>query len=169
MKLDTRWMLTLMALTIALSGCDKMQGLSDSAQAVTKRQIDDNEKAWGDLFTYHPKQPNPLPQTRYCYKLQSDVVCYDSEQPTLTAKLVGYQDGDKQSWIQPGGGSLGASGGAPVSYRSQGVGAAEHRAAPNDYDIVTGPVSGQVGSGPANSVISVNSLPPIQPRTLGSN
>ena len=153
--------LTLMAL-VALSGCDKMQGLSDSAQSVTKRQIDDNETAWGNLFTYHPKQPNPLPQTRYCYKLQSDVVCYDSEQPTLTSKLVGYQDGDKQSWIQPGGGSLGASGGAPVSYREMGVGAAPNVAASNDYNASTGPVSGQVGSGPAESHISVNALPPVR-------
>lgn len=165
MKLDTRWMsLALLGVMAALNGCDKMQGLSDSAQAVTQRQIDDNKTAWSNFFTYHPKQPAPLPQTRYCYKMQSDVVCYDSEQPTLTAKLVGYQDGDKQSWIQPGGGSLGASGGAPVSFRQMGIGAAPNNVSSSDYNMSSGPVSGSVGFGAAESQISVNALPPIATR-----
>ena len=155
-----------MGLMAALNGCDKMAGLSNSAQAVAQREYSDTKSSWVELFTYHPPVAPPLPQTRYCYQMQSDVVCYDSEQPSLTAKLVGYQDGDKRSWVQPGGGSLGASGGAPVSYRQTNSAQMDSQAVvSNDYNASTGPVSGSVGAGPSDGHISVNTLPPVQPRT----
>ena len=165
MQRKIQWMTVTMLALLALSGCDKMAGLSNSAEQAASRDYNDSKTAWTDLFTYHPPVAPPLPQTRYCYKMQSDVVCYDSEQPTLTAKLIGYQDGDRQSWIQPGGGSLGASGGAPVSYRGTTTAAlAAPTAGSNDYNMSTGPVSGSVGSGVSESHISVNTLPPIAPR-----
>ncbi len=107
----------LMGIVIALSGCDKIANTSRAAQSVSMRAFNDTKSSWRDFFTYHPPVPEPMPQTRYCYQMQSDIVCYDSEQPRLTAKLLGYQDGDKLSWVQPGGGALGVSGGEPVALR----------------------------------------------------
>jgi hypothetical protein len=101
----------------ALTACDKIVDSSRAVQTVTKSAFDDTKSSWRDFFMYHPPVPESLPQTRYCYQMQSDVVCYDSEQRQLTSKLVGYQDGENISWVQPGGGSLGASGGVPVALR----------------------------------------------------
>ena len=166
MQTKTKWVtLSMLSLMAAVSGCDKVAGLSSSAQAVTQREYNDTKSSWAELFTYHPPVPAPMPQTRYCYQMQSDVVCYDSEQPTLTAKLVGYQDGDRQSWVQPGGGSLGASGGPAVSYRTTSQAQLNSQAVvSNDYNASTGPVSGSVGAGTSDSHISVNTLPPVQGR-----
>lgn len=103
------------ALMAMVTGCDKAVDGSNAAASVTSRAFNDAKTTWRDLFTYHSKKPQPqMPQTRYCYQLQTDVVCYDSVQPNSTSKLIGYQDGTNISWFQPGGGSLGASGGDPV-------------------------------------------------------
>lgn len=102
---------------LGLSACDKIVDTSRAAESITRNAFEDTRSSWADFFTYHPEQPESLPQTRYCYQLQSDIVCYDSQQTNLTAKLVGYQDGERHSWVQPGGGSLGASGGEPIALR----------------------------------------------------
>lgn len=114
-----RWVVVagLLVTAAALQGCDKVADGSRAVQSVTSRTFNDTRSSWKDFLTYHPPSPDPLPQTRYCYQMQSDVVCYDSEQQQLTSKLVGFQDGETVSWVQPGGGSLGASGGAPVALR----------------------------------------------------
>ncbi|MFZ4540438.1 MAG: hypothetical protein ACOYNL_01345 [Rickettsiales bacterium] len=119
MKVILRMNLVIMlpVLAVAVSACDKLTQTSRAAQSVTQKAFDDTKSSWKEMFTYHPPVPAPLPQTRYCYHMQSDIVCYDSEQLLLTSKLVGYQDGDRMSWIQPGGGSLGASGGEPIALR----------------------------------------------------
>ncbi len=109
--------LVLLMVMVATGGCDKLTDSSRAVQSVTKNAFLDTKSSWRDFFTYHPELPDALPQTRYCYQMQSDVVCYDEQQRQLTSKLVGYQDGDNISWVQPGGGSLGASGGEPVSLR----------------------------------------------------
>lgn len=103
-------------LLFALPGCDKVVDRSAALASITKQATADSLSFWDDALTYHPAQSPNAPQTRYCYTMMSDVVCYDSVQPRLTAKLVGYQDGENISWVQPGGGSLGASGGDPVAY-----------------------------------------------------
>jgi len=102
---------------IPLGGCDKMVDRAHASASLTQRAFSDAADAWSDILTYHPPAQPQAPQTRYCYKMMTDIVCYDSVQPGLTAKLVGYQDGDHASWIQPGGGSLGASGGEPKALR----------------------------------------------------
>ena len=101
-----------------LAACDKVVDGSQAAAGITQHAVTDAADAWKDAFTYHPKQGPQAPQTRYCYQMYGDIVCYDSLQPGLTAKLVGYQDGSHVSGIQPGGGSLGASGGDPVAYHN---------------------------------------------------
>lgn len=132
----------------ALSACDKLTDTSRAAQSVTQAAFEDTKSSWRDFFMYHPPMPEPLPQTRYCYQMQSDVVCYDSEQRQLTSKLVGYQDGENISWVQPGGGSLGASGGEPIALRPLPVKptrvAAQQSYAVDEWSIDTGPVDGAV-------------------------
>ena len=117
------------AALVLASGCDSLVDRSRASASVTQKAFSDATSVWTDVFTYHPPAPPAKPQTRYCYKMSSDIVCYDSVQPGLTAKLFGYQDGDQYSWIQPGGGSLGASGGNPVALSPQPVNA------PKDFVI----------------------------------
>jgi hypothetical protein len=105
------------SMLLSATGCDGLVDRSRASASVTQKAFSDATTMWTDVFTYHPPAPPAKPQTRYCYRMSSDIVCYDSVQPGLTAKLYGYQDGDQQSWIQPGGGSLGASGGNPVAYQ----------------------------------------------------
>ncbi|OYW14157.1 MAG: hypothetical protein B7X02_00715 [Rhodospirillales bacterium 12-54-5] len=109
----TLWILVgLMAATACTPMAEGVQKMGDNS----KKMIYDTKNSWSDLFTYAPKASTPqLPQTRYCYRTLSDVVCYDSVQPTLTSHLDGYQDGENISWVQPGGGSLGVSGGMPTA------------------------------------------------------
>jgi hypothetical protein len=105
------------ALLTSLAACDAVKDASDHAADNSKRVIYDAKDRWKNLLTYHPtEKPQPqLPQTRYCYRMQSDIVCYDSAQAGLTAPMVGYQDGANIAWYQPGGGSTGYSGGAATT------------------------------------------------------
>lgn len=118
LRISSRFLLGACCL-LSLSACDSLVDGAQARASMTERAFHDAASAWTDVFTYHPKAEPNAPQTRYCYQMMTDVVCYDSVQPGLTAKLVGYQDGDHLSWVQPGGGSLGASGGNPVSYKKQ--------------------------------------------------
>ena len=163
-------------LMLTATGCDKIANSSRAAQDVTRHAFEDTKSSWRDFFMYHPPVPDALPQTRYCYQMLTDVVCYDSEQPSLTSKLVGYQDGENIAWVQPGGGSLGASGGPPVALRpltkreeSRASTSSSYRADTQraSDEIYTGPV-GTSGGGSVVSnsgQISVNVLPPAGKKT----
>ncbi|MFM9890337.1 MAG: hypothetical protein ACKVOE_06845 [Rickettsiales bacterium] len=107
----------LMLMPLLLMGCNALVDSSNTAADITHTAFNDTVSSWRDVFTYKPKAGPQSPQTRYCYKMQTDVVCYDSVQLDQTARLVGYQDGDQISWVQPGGGALGASGGVPNAAR----------------------------------------------------
>lgn len=108
---------------LLLSACDPATNGSNRAADATKRAFHDTTEKWKGLFSYNPqKVPPQAPQTRYCYSIQADIACYDSPQPNMTAKLTGYQDGANISNFQPGGGSLGVSGGEPTSmYQTEDV------------------------------------------------
>lgn len=160
----------LVAAMVVVAGCDKVADTSRAVQQVSMSTFNDTKSSWRDFFTYHPPQPDPLPQTRYCYQMQSDVVCYDSEQPMLTSKLIGYQDGENISWVQPGGGSLGASGGEAVALRPVSVQRAQ--TASSSYSAVTAvdpePSASDRGNFTSRTVvstkgqISVGNLPPVK-------
>lgn len=107
----------LLAVCALLGACQAaVDGSSERAQLAHKA-INDTVNTWKAALSYTPKKDQG-PQTRYCYQQMMDIVCYDSEQPQLTSRLYGYQDGPRQSWIQPGGGGLGASGGPAVSLQA---------------------------------------------------
>lgn len=126
-------------LPLSLMACQPIHESSQAAARVTKAAFNDEVNTWIDVFTYHPPKPPQEPQTRYCYKMQSDVVCYDSVQTAQTSKLVGYQDGDQISWVQPGGGSLGASGGQAMAPRK--IAGVQEIPGSADYAMDMGPGS----------------------------
>ncbi len=101
--------LAMTMIMLALAACEQAHHESDQAARVATQVKDDTIDAWRGLFTYNRTKPSQSPQTRYCYQMQSDVVCYDAPQAQLTSKLVGYQDGEHISYVQKGGGSLGIS------------------------------------------------------------
>lgn len=136
-----------LGMVLALTACNPMVEGASARGEVATEMFDNATASWGALFTYRPPLPPQKPQTRYCYQTQSDVVCYDSVQPQLTSKLLGYQDGDQISWVQPGGGSLGASGGQPMVTRySEAADApvAAAQVAPMPLDTSAAPPAGEI-------------------------
>lgn len=121
--MTTKRLLLLAAPALLITACDPASHGSNRAADATQRAFHDTTEKWKGLFSYNPqKVPPQSPQSRYCYGMQSDIVCYDSPQPNMTAKLTGYQDGANISSFQPGGGSLGVSGGEPTAmYRTEEV------------------------------------------------
>lgn len=113
----------ILASVLLLAACDPAAHGSNRAADATQRAFHDTTNKWKGLFSYNPqKVPPQAPQSRYCYGIQADIICFDSPQPNMTAKLVGYQDGANISAFQPGGGSLGVSGGEPTAmYRTEEV------------------------------------------------
>lgn len=144
-------MIAIAGLGLSIVGCTPLADGTQKLGENTKLMIADTKRAWSDLFTYQPKRDPQLPQTRYCYRTMSDVVCYDSVQPTLTSHLDGYQDGDNISGFQPGGGSLGVSGGTPTA----APGAEHPQVAPNaqaalDVAAATVTTSSDISSSPVS-------------------
>ena len=146
--------LVMVALLVTTTACDNMEQSSRNAAAITKKTFNNSVGFWDDVFTYHPKQADNAPQTRYCYQMQSDVVCYDSVQTSSTAKLIGYQDGENLSWVQPGGGSLGVSGGEPVALRVSNASSASRSSSSGSSSFASS------GSDMTGGSISSSNLPP---------
>ena len=145
----TRRVVAATALLLSLAACNKAVEGANARGQIATQMFDDATRSWGELFTYRPPVPPQSPQTRYCYQMQSDVVCYDSVQPQLTSKLVGYQDGNQISWVQPGGGSLGASGGQPMVTRySEAADLAAAQTSPMPMDISAAPSAGDISVSP---------------------
>lgn len=142
------------ALSMALTACDRAVDTSNAAAEITHKSYVNARDAWSDVFTYHPKSAPSAPQTRYCYQAQTDVVCYDSPQQGQLSKLVGYQDGPAIGWYQPGGGSVGASGGEPVSLRARSShavavsqnGQANFSSAAGTSSVIAVPQKGEISS-----------------------
>ena len=84
----------------------------------------DTRNAWEDVLTYKRPADRQAPQRRFCYQFASDIVCYAEEQPNMTAKLVGIQEGSCGRIIagEPGMcGSTGAMGEESISVVPNGV------------------------------------------------
>lgn len=122
-------LLVMTLLMVVLTACEQTHHSSNTAARVANQVKEETVSTWRELFTFRPTKPLQAPQTRYCYKMQSDIVCYDTPQPEINSKLVGYQDGQLVSYIQKGGGSLGISG-AQSQIISPAVAAGSLNAAP---------------------------------------
>lgn len=85
---------------LILQACNNLEEANYQATQSLNAFKDDTGSAWKDLFTYKPKSRAPqAAATRYCYQFMSDIVCYDSPQPQLTARLVGVQGSEGQRMI----------------------------------------------------------------------
>lgn len=84
----------MIAIGLLLSACDALEQNAGRIGDDVKRNYDDTRYKVSDwIFSRDRNQPPPPPPiaTRYCYRVQSDVLCYEREQPRLAAVLVGYQ------------------------------------------------------------------------------
>lgn len=142
---------------LAASACDPTVQGSNRAADASQRAFHDMSDKWRSVFSYHPQGDTTpqMPQSRYCYETQADIVCYDSPQPDITAKIKGYQDGANISWYQPGGGALGVSGGPPTAnYRTEVV----HTAPPEFVDL-DGRHAAEARPAPAPAPVVVTAAP----------
>lgn len=150
------WAMAMMVL--ALTACDATRDTSQSAANVSKQMIDETTNSWRDLFTFRPRPGPQDPQTRFCYQMQSDIVCYDTPQTHMTSKLVGYQDGEHISYIQKGGGSMGVS--VPQSRVFNAPSSYAHEAAPVG-DVMMQDMGVPVPTGDEIRVIESNPTAPV--------
>lgn len=84
--------LTSVSLLLLLSACEAQQAQADRARNMALVEGKATGDAWHRLFTID--QPNPYPRAvapAYCYKLQTDTLCYRNPQPGMEDRLVGQQ------------------------------------------------------------------------------
>ena len=107
----TRFGALLLALVLAtsLAACDQVNNTAQAVAKSSKEVVDNTRRGFAGFWTLTPKPQPQLPQTRFCYQMNSDIVCYDEPQPRNIARLFGYQEGNNMSFIRQGGGSLGFS------------------------------------------------------------
>ncbi len=84
-------------LTMSLSACDQMNENVGRASDDVKQAYDGTRLKLSDWFyrrnaSYAPERP--YQPARYCYRVQSDILCYDKPQEELRTRLVGYQGDD---------------------------------------------------------------------------
>lgn len=154
----------ILCLPLLLMACNSVVETSNVAAEMTHSAFNDSVDHWRNVFTYTPKPQPQGPQTRYCYKMQTDVVCYDSVQPEQTSRLVGYQDGDQISWVQPGGGSLGASGGAPTAARMSNT----VQSSPTTASLSLATSSANTNFSGSSGIAVSDTLPPAAPTVIAN-
>lgn len=103
--MTTRWMVVLVGLVL-VSACTQVSQSGVRASNLARKSVYDTAEKTKQWMRYNPPPTTPqAPQSGYCYKVVSDVVCYDRPQPHITSKLVAAQ-GDAF---------------APASYRDAGA------------------------------------------------
>lgn len=114
-SLPSRFSACALALILAtgLTACDQVNNTSQALSVSSKQVVDNTRREFSGFWQLSPKPQPQLPQTRYCYQMQSDIVCYDTPQPNNIARLSGYQEGENMSFNRNGGGSLGFSASLP--------------------------------------------------------
>ena len=79
-------------LAICVSGCTDLVQAGQEASHYARGHIHNTAGKVQDWVRYSPPSTTPqAPQTAYCYKAMSDVVCYERPQPKMSNPLVGYQ------------------------------------------------------------------------------
>lgn len=77
---------------LMISACAPATRTVEEAVHLSKENWHQWEKKYWELYNYEPfDPPAQFAQIRYCYKTDSDIVCYLRPQPNLSADLVGYQ------------------------------------------------------------------------------
>jgi hypothetical protein len=139
-----------LVLATSLAACDPVNNTVQAVSVSSKQVVDNTRRGFSGFWTLTPKPQPQLPQTRYCYQMQADIVCYDVPQPQNIARLFGYQEGDNMSFIRQGGGSLGLSVPLPqdTSLVSSDLEATE---AAVEMPLPTGPTTMDRSNAPAGS------------------
>lgn len=77
---------------VAVSACTPIVENSQRAVYKVRGAVYDATEKMQSYLAYSPDSDMPqAPQTRYCYKVIGDVVCYREPQPFLSNPLVGRQ------------------------------------------------------------------------------
>lgn len=86
--------ITYLAAMVMLAGCTGIVESTEKAKNSVRGGIYHTAGKVQELTKYDPGPTEPqAPQTGFCYKMASDIVCYSQPQPGMTSKLVGAQTG----------------------------------------------------------------------------
>jgi hypothetical protein len=80
-------------IVLMASGCQSLLDASDSARGNLRQGYIDTSNAWSRVFAVRDNRypERPLPDTRYCYKTDTDVLCYSDPLPGEDHRLVAAQ------------------------------------------------------------------------------
>ncbi len=86
-----RWAMMVAGMMV-LAACTNVVNSSDKATHIARKTAYDTTTKIQSWTRYNPPTTTPqAAQSGYCYKVISDVVCYDRPQPHITSKLVAAQ------------------------------------------------------------------------------
>lgn len=82
----------LLIMIMMLSACTEATQTANKAYDSSRRGIYNTAAKVQEWMRYTPESKvMQAPDTRYCYKAMTDIICYETEQPNISNKLVGYQ------------------------------------------------------------------------------
>lgn len=77
---------------VALAGCTQLAQTGEKGTHLVRKTAYDTSNKLQSWTRYTPPLTTPqAPQSGYCYKTSSDVVCYENPQPHISNKLVAAQ------------------------------------------------------------------------------
>lgn len=90
---NMRFILFSLSIPLLLSACgDAQKAQADRARNMALVEGKATGDAWNRLFTIDKPNPYPRPVApAYCYKLQTDTLCYRNPQAGMEGRLVGQQ------------------------------------------------------------------------------
>ena len=75
-----------------LSACTEASMKANQVYDASRRGVYNTAAKVQSWMRYTPENKMmQAPETRYCYKAMTDIICYETEQPHISNKLVGYQ------------------------------------------------------------------------------
>lgn len=75
-----------------LCACTEMTDTANRAYDDVRAGVYNTTDKIQEWTRYNPPSKTPqAPDTRYCYKALTDIICYDTPQPKISNKLIGYQ------------------------------------------------------------------------------
>lgn len=89
-------------MVLVLAACTQVSQTSQRASHLARKSVYDTAEKTKQWMRYNPPPTTPqAPQSGYCYKTSSDIVCYDQPQPHITNKLVAVQGDGSTAMTYP--------------------------------------------------------------------
>lgn len=83
---------TILAAVPCVMACTPLVETGKNIESKTRKAMFDATETMQELIRYHPTASiKQAPQTAFCYKTVSDIICYDSPKPYISNRLTGYQ------------------------------------------------------------------------------